>query len=621
VTRRLALAAVLLAVAPFRYRAAGPITYRFTLPEPQHHWLQVEASFSDLGSGPLELRMSRSSPGRYAIHDFAKNVYDVHVTGPDGRELVVTRSDPSGWTVAEHASSVTVRYKVFGDRVDGTYLAIDTTHVHMNMPAAIMWARGLDDRPATLTFSQPDPRIAGRGWTVATQLHAGGAPLEFSAPNLQYLIDSPVEFGPLALRQFVVNGRTFRFAAHQTGSDDELGRFVKDVERVVREEGAIYGEYPEYEPGFYTFLADYLSYADEDGMEHRNSTVMTSSSTIRSDRTRLLDTVAHEFFHSWNVERIRPRDLEPFDLDRENMSSELWLAEGFTQYYGPLALQRAGLVTLDFTRQTLTTLVDTIVSSPGRTVRSAEDMSRMAPFTDAGRPIDRTNWSNTVISYYPMGGAIALALDLTLRERTDGRVTLDEFMRAMWRAYGKPGGSREGYVDRPYSPADVEAKLAEVSGDRAFARDFFARYIQGTELADYARLLRNAGFVVQKRDAGRAWLGDIRMDPRTSGAQVAAEVPATSPAYAAGIDQGDTITQIGNERTNSAEEINAAIARRRPGDRISIAFVDRAGVSRTATVTLVENPHVEVVPVESTGGTLSPDQRAFRERWLNSQVK
>ena len=583
--------------------------------------MQVEAVFSELGDAPLELRMSRSSPGRYSQHDFAKNVYDVHAAGPDGRELAIGRPDPSGWVVSEHGSSVTVRYKVFGDRVDGTYLAVDTTHVHMNMPAAIMWARGLDDRPATVTLSPPDPGVARRGWTVATQLHAGSTPLEFTAPNLQYLIDSPLEFGPIATRQFSVDGHTFRFAAHQTGTDEELSRLVKDVERIVREEGAVYGEFPAYEPGYYTFLADYLPNAEEDGMEHRNSTVMTSSSTIRGDRTRLLDTVAHEFFHCWNVERIRPREIEPFDLDRENMTGQLWLAEGFTQYYGPLVLQRAGVVNLDYTRQMLTTLVDTVVNSPGRAVRSAEEMSRMAAFTDGGRPIDRTNWSNTVISYYPFGAAIALALDLSLRERSDGRVTLDDFMRAMWRTHGKPGGSREGYVDRPYTASDAEARLAEVSGDRAFARDFFSRYIQGREAADYAFLLRDAGFIVRKRDAGRAWLGDLRMDPRTDGARVTVEVPANSPAYAAGIDEGDAITQVAGERTGSAEDVNAAISRRRPGDRVAITYVDRAGVSRTANVTLVENPHLEIVAVEASGGSLTQAQRTFRERWLNSQAR
>src|SRR5207248_8326799 len=127
VIRRLTLAIVfLLIVAPRGFHAAGPIAYRITVPEPEHHWMQVEASFTELTAAPLELRMSVSSPGRYSLHDFAKNVYDVHAIGADGRELAITRPDPSGWTVPSHAAALTVRYKVFGDRVDGTYLAIGT---------------------------------------------------------------------------------------------------------------------------------------------------------------------------------------------------------------------------------------------------------------------------------------------------------------------------------------------------------------------------------------------------------------------------------------------------------------------------------------------------------------
>src|SRR6185503_12421179 len=193
--------------------AASPISYRFSFPEPQHRWMQVEASFSDLGSAPLELRMSRTSPGRYSLHDFAKNVYDVHAFAADGRELAAVQPDPYGWTVPEHAGAVTVKYKVFGDRVDGTYLAVDTSHAHLNMPAAIMWARGLDDRPATLVFEPP----AGVRWQIATQLQPGATPYEFTAPNLQYLMDSPTEIGPVSIRQFSVGGRTFRFALHHTG--------------------------------------------------------------------------------------------------------------------------------------------------------------------------------------------------------------------------------------------------------------------------------------------------------------------------------------------------------------------------------------------------------------------
>ena len=244
--------------------------------------------------------------------------------------------------MAGHGGSVTVKYKVFGDRVDGTYLAVDTTHAHINMPAAIMWAHGLDDRPVTVRFEQP----AGMRWQVATQLHPGivtarvhraqpavsdGQPVGVRAGRA--CVSSPSRLAHLPLR-----AASHR---HRRRSSTATSRTSR---RSCAQEGAIYGEYPEYEPGYYTFLADYLPYANGDGMEHRNSTVITAAGSIAVEpRADLLDTVAHEFFHCWNVERIRPKGLEPFDFDRANMSGELWLAEGFTQYYGPLAMQRAGL--------------------------------------------------------------------------------------------------------------------------------------------------------------------------------------------------------------------------------------------------------------------------------------
>jgi predicted metalloprotease with PDZ domain len=378
----------------------------------------------------------------------------------------------------------------------------------------------------------------------------------------------------------------------------------------------VFGEYPDYEPGHYTFLADYLPYASDDGMEHRNSTVVTNGGSIRTNRRSLLESIAHEFFHAWNVERIRPRSIEPFDLEHANMSGELWLAEGFTQYYGPVTLQRAGLADLSATCLALTEFVETVTLGPGRAFRSAEAMSRMAPFTDGGATADRTNWENTYISYYPFGGAIALGLDLALRERSDSRITLDDFMRAMWREHGKPGGRREGYVDRPYTAADAEARLAEVSGDRAFARDFFSRYIQGREIVNYPQLLAAAGLVVRKRRAGRAWWGDVRIEPRGGHLLVTALVDANSPAYAAGLEHDDEIREIDGIRVGSATEASSIISRHRPGDRLGVTYVDRTGVEKMTTVALVEDPHLQVVPVETEGRALTPEQRTFRERWL-----
>ena len=614
VTPRLLIAVALLAATVSPFRAAEPIQYHFTFPEPEHHWMQVEAVYPDAGPAPLELRMSVSSPGRYSLHNFSKNVYDVHAFSSDGGEIATTRPDPHGWTVPAHGSTVTVRYKVFGDFLDGTYLSVDSTHAHINMPAVVLWARGMDDRPSTIVIDEPP----GRHWQVATQLHPGGGPLAFTSPNLQYLIDSPIEFGTFGSRQFSVGGATIRIAMHHTGSDRDLDSFGRDVEKIVRQEGAIIGELPPYEPGFYTFIIDSLPTAVHDGMEHRNSTVITTRSSIQGDRQDLLEGVAHEFFHSWNVERIRPRSLEPFDLEHENMSDELWLAEGFNEYYGALATRRAGISDLATTLEAFKRYVTSVTLSPSRGARSAVDMSRMAVFSDHDVPEDATNMADTFVSYYYFGGALALALDLDLRERSGGRLTLDDYMRDLWRVHGKPGGRREGYVDRPYTMADAEARLAAVAGDKAFARDFFGRFVQGHEVPDFARLLSTAGLVLRKRAPGRAWLGTLRFSPRVSSLRLIEAPLANTPAHAGGLDVEDEIQALDGERVSSSASIDTILERHRPGDTIEVRFNDRSGTARTSMVTLAENPELELVPVESAAGRPTPAQAALRRSWLGS---
>ena len=227
--------------------------------------------------------MSRASPGRYSLHDFAKNVYDVHAFAADGRELPTTRPDPYGWSVSGHDGSVTVKYKVYGDRVDGTYLAVDTTHAHINMPAAIMWARGLDDRPATVHVRAAAGRaVAGRHAAacriVAARVHRAQPSVPDGQPvGVRAGHDPPVR-GRAAARS--------AFRCTTPAPTPSSTAYVKDVEKIVRQQGAIFGEYPEYEPGAYTFLADYLPWASGDGMEHRNSTVITAAGVDRGGAER-----------------------------------------------------------------------------------------------------------------------------------------------------------------------------------------------------------------------------------------------------------------------------------------------------------------------------------------------
>jgi predicted metalloprotease with PDZ domain len=600
--------------------AQSDVIYRLAFPAPEHHYAQIEVTFSSVPSGTLEARMSRSSPGRYALHEYSKNVFDLHAFDGKGQELSPSRPNPYQWDVKGHDGTVRIVYKIYGDQVDGTYLGIDPTHAHMNFPATLMWARGFEGRPVRLTFEPPK----GLAWIPATQLFPTTDPWTFTAPNLQYMMDSPTEFSAQTIRTFKVrnpDGREFtiRTAIHHDASDAEVNEYVAGTEKIVNEHGAVFGEFPAFETGTYTFLGDYVPWGGGDGMEHRNSTVVAAPVSLRIPGMvdDVLDTVSHEFFHAWNVERIRPKTLEPFNFEEANISGELWLSEGFTQYYGTLIMGRAGLAGREQTAAMLAHSADAVVNGAGRQFRSAVEMSQLASFTDAARSVDPTNFSSTFISYYTYGSAVALALDLSLRDRSNGKLSLDDYMRAMWRAHGKPGGPEPGLVAKPYTLSDARERLAEVSGDRKFADEFFDKYIEGRETADYARLLARAGFLFRKRNPGAAWAGQLATD---SNGMITNLVPWGSPAFVAGIDQGDVIVDV-NGKSMGAGVLESTLRKQKPGDRMTITYKRRGGATGTATITLKEDPALEAVAIESTGGTLTPDQKAFREAWLGSKVR
>lgn len=490
-----ALLAAWISVSP---RAQAAVSYRLSFADRAQHQMVVDVQFTGVPAGPLQLRMSRSSPGRYAIHEFAKNVTDVRATDAEGRPLTMTQPNADQWDVTGHSGVVRVSYRVTGNRVDGTYLAIDGSHAHINMPAAIMWARGFDERPISIRFEVPP----GASWRVATQLLPGRDFLTFTAPNLQYLMDSPTELSAFSVRTFTVpdDGRTpvFRFVAHHRGTEMELDALLRDVEAIVRESRYVFGEFPAFEGNTYTFIADYLPGNGYDAMEHRNSTFLVSASPLSGGRAPHLASISHEFCHAWNVERIRPASLEPFNFEDANSSGELWLAEGFCNYYGSLVLRRGGLMNdRDYARD-ITDAVSTVLTAPGRKVRSVVEMSRLAPSVD-GAKSDPPFPSDSYISYYTWGEALGIGLDLTLRDRSDGRITLDDYMRALWTRFGRSASQRPGYVAAPYTAADLQRTLAEVSGDPAFATQFFTDYIEGHDVPDYTRLLARAGFILRPR--------------------------------------------------------------------------------------------------------------------------
>jgi predicted metalloprotease with PDZ domain len=614
--RAAAVLALLLAAAPAA--AQSRVDYEIRFPNRVHHEAEVTATFRGVPAGqPLEVRMSRTSPGRYALHEFAKNVYNVRATDGAGRPLPFTRADPHQWDVAGHDGTVTVQYTLFGDHLDGTYAAIDATHAHLNIPATFMWARGMENAPVQVRFERP------AGWRVATQLVPTADSAVFTAPNLQYFMDSPAEVGPWDVREWTVQGpggrpSTVRLVVHHLGTAEELDRFADKTRRVVAEQIAMWGEPAGYDFGTYTFLADYLPWAMGDGMEHRNSTVLTSRQSLEQAEIGLLGTVSHEFFHSWNVERIRPDALEPFRLDEANMSGELWFAEGFTSYYDDLFIRRAGLYTDEEYAEVAGGIASAVANAPGRRYFSAVEMSMQAPFVDAATSIDPHNRGNTFLSYYTWGSGIALGLDLTLRSRFPG-VTLDDYMRAVWREFGRPQTEALAPA-RPYAVADLRRVLGEVTRDTAFANEFFRRYVEGREAVDYGALLATAGFQLRKAQAGRPWLGGaVQTAADSSGVLINGPPAATGSLYAAGMDRGDVILSMDGQPTPRVDALAALLAERRAGDVVTVDFMQR-GERKTVRMTLVENPSLEAVPYEKAGMQLTPAMRAFREAWLGSRA-
>ena len=251
--------------------------YTISFPSAVHHEAEVRAEFTGVNAAALEVVMSRSSPGRYALHEFAKNVYNVRASDNEGHSLAVARMSPYSWSVATaNKGTVVFEYTLFGDRTDGTYDGIDDTHAHLNMPATFVWARGYENKPSFFKFTIPE----NSQWKIATQL----LPQEdgtWSAPNLEWMMDSPVEISNHMLPQWKVEDATFRMALHFQGTQEDARRYAQMCRAIVLEEEGVFGALPRYDGGTYTFLMDYLPYASGDGMEHRDSTVITATSPLR----------------------------------------------------------------------------------------------------------------------------------------------------------------------------------------------------------------------------------------------------------------------------------------------------------------------------------------------------
>lgn len=579
------------------------VSYQLSFSNRAHHEAAIQARFEGVSSANLLLSMSNASPGRYAPHAFAKNIYGLTATDSAGKVLPLQRISPSQWSVGQHDGTVVIRYRLYGDRADGTYNQIDRTHAHLNMPATLLFAEDYAQRPASLRFDLPDPN-----WKVATQLqlHSDGS---YMAPDLQYLMDSPVELSAYSQRSWKVADQqseaTIHLMLHHQGTEQHFDTFVEKAKAVVAEQQKIFGEYPKFDYGQYLFIADYLPYVDGDGMEHRNSTILTDERSLKEANYAQIETLSHEFFHAWNVERLRPADLEPFDFHRANMSRHLWFAEGVTNYYGKLVLSRTGHFDLATYLDKTVTALNKVRLSPGRQFFPATGMSEMAPFVDAAVSVDPTNYANSYISYYTYGEVLGLALDLTLRSQFEG-LSLDLLMRKLWQEYGKVG--------RPYTEQDLQQALAELTANPDFAKNFFNRYINGQQLPDFEALFTAMGLELAVAKPTQAFVTAATLVEQDKTLKVDSNTLIGTPLYQAGVDKGDVLLTLGRYKLSSKAQWDKALSRHQAGESVELSFRSR-GKTYTTQVTFSADP--SWVLTENKEATTA--QLARRALWLKAQ--
>jgi len=604
------LAALLIGAAT-TVQAQQEISYGVSFPNAVHHEAEVSMTIPNVpANAPLSIRFARSSPGRYATHEFGKNIYNLKAFDANGKLLVMKQPAGDIYQVVNPSNKIKITYTIFGNWIDGTYSGFDETHAHLNIPAVFAFPVGMDKRPRTVKFN-----YTGKAdWKVATQLKPMGNGIYY-ARDFQYFMDSPIEISNYKAASWEVKNtdgktQTIHLMAHSEDDEMTVFNYANMLKVVVNEQKAIFGELPNFDYGHYYFLhCVHPSYAG-DGMEHRNSTVIVQRTPkIAGNENNLLGTFSHEFFHAWNVERLRPKTLEPFNFTQSNLSDELWIAEGFTQYYGNLTLKRSGFRSLENISRVFGSLANSVLNSPGAKNFSPVQSSRYAVFADAGVAVDQTNQRNIFTSYYTYGAAVALALDLRLR--VDFDLTLDDYMKALWKTYGK--------TEIAYTISDLEKTLATFTKNPGFAKQFFNNYVLATKKEDYASLLLKAGLVLRKENAGKAYSGTGRLEVNEDKVYV----PATligSPAYMAGLDINDVIIKADGIAIKTVKDFEVVTEKHQPGETIEVVY-SRKGIDKTTKLTFIENPNLELLPIENTGGILTAEMKAFRDKWLESIIK
>ena len=599
--------AFILTAAP-QTAAFQHIAYTLEMTRPTTHLFEVSIAI-ETPPGPvpasIDLQMPLWQPGRYSNADFAKNVQEFSARA-GSQALPFEKSDSQTWRVETRGNrTLTVSYKVFGNDLSGTYAQLDGTHGNFNGGEIFMYIVGHKQDAVELRIQPP------AGWRAINGASRSENQTEWKHPNYEMLIDSPTEVGPdWTLDEFSTGGKSYRVVVHSRGNEGELRpSLVRDLRRIVDAEVAMWGT-PEFDR--YTFI---YHFADDnrsfDGMEHLASTQIINGGSLTDPgvMARALEDAAHEFFHVWNVKRLRPAALGPWDWTRPANTKSLWIAEGLTQYYGHLMMRRAGLWNDSRYLSELNSSLDYVENSPGTRLMSAVDSSLAAPFIDSTVHRQQTNLSNTSITYYLKGELIGVVMDLTIRGRTNGSRSLDDVFRMMYdEIYLKAPNASYYLKGRGYTEEDFVRAFSRVAGTDM--QSFYDRYIRGVEPLPYDSALGVVGLRLTKIPS--EWASTGIVTERTGPGLRLAELPTEGPAAKAGLQQGDQLVSIGGSLVNRSNW-QSALQRFSPGDRVKVQ-VERFG--RMVDVEFVLGAASEYEDRLEDLPNVSDEARRLRAGWL-----
>ena len=580
--------------APVAAQTREAIRYTLRFPAPQTNYVEVEALVPTEGRPAIDLMMAVWTPGSYLIREYERNVEAVQAKS-DGRVLPIEKTVKNRWRITTGGSrDVTVTYRVYAHEMTVRTNWVEADFALLNGAPTYLTLVESGARPHEVRLELP---AAWKTSVTGMPDAPGGAPHHYRAPDYDTLVDCPIVAGNPAIHRFSVDGKPHLLVNVGEGGVFDGERAARDLERLVQTDKQLWGSLPYDKYVFFNLLVSVSG-----GLEHKNSVVMMASRWATGSRDKYLPWLSlpsHEYFHLWNVKRLRPIELGPFDYEHENYPRSLWISEGLTDYYADLQLARAGLYSPGEYLRELSAAIRALQTTPARLQQTAE-MASFDAWIKQYRPDDNT--VNSTISYYTKGAVLGFVLDARVRAATNDAKSLDDVLRLAFARFSGVKG---------FTPEDFRKTASEVAGTDLGS--WFTRALESTDELDYGPALDwfglQFGMPLPQEDKP-GWLGaKTKIEERRL---LVDNVPRGTPAHAAGVNPGDEILAIDDFRV-LPDDLDARLAAYRPGRKI-VLLVSRREELKRLDVTLGEAPPdrwtLQARP------DLTPQQRAHLTSWL-----